>query len=445
MRAPKTCMPVLLMAAFLVVPAYGGPIPDTGQSECYDNDKVIACPQPGEPFYGQNAQYSTTPLSYTKIGSKGQKLPDSATSWAMVRDNVTGLTWEVKNSKDGVEDYSNLQDADNIYTWYDSNPSSNRGDAGTSGDGTDTEDFIRDLNSERFGGFSDWRMPTSMELSVIFNRATDSPAANDTSFFPNTLDHYWTSTTDPTTDHPERAASVDFSTGWMNFPDKSDSQHVRAVRGEQLTQNFIDNADGTVTDASTGLMWQQDSSPKIMWEDALSYCENLTLAGYDDWRMPDINELLSVADYSLDSPSIDTDFFPMTFVYYWSSTTTAYSPGEAFQVCFVLRGRLETKSKLNLSVSYVRAVRGGLNETSGEGSGETCPAVFLLGDKEPGLDRIRQFRDEVLAGSSAGRKMINFYYQNSKKITDVLEQNPLIKKAAKAILDALIHAMEFVK
>jgi hypothetical protein len=40
-------------------------------------------------------------------------LPDSAGSWAMVRDNGTGLIWEIKTNKDGTKNYTNPHDADN--------------------------------------------------------------------------------------------------------------------------------------------------------------------------------------------------------------------------------------------------------------------------------------------------------------------------------------------
>jgi vancomycin permeability regulator SanA len=44
------------------------PIPDTGQTKCYDNSQEIPCPQPGQLFYGQDAQYPCNPQSYTKRG-----------------------------------------------------------------------------------------------------------------------------------------------------------------------------------------------------------------------------------------------------------------------------------------------------------------------------------------------------------------------------------------
>ena len=42
---------------------------------------------------------------------------------------------------------------------------------------------------------------------------------------------------------------------------------------------LVDNSDGTVTDTATGLMWQQETAGSRTWEAALSYCENLSLAG----------------------------------------------------------------------------------------------------------------------------------------------------------------------
>ena len=84
--------------------------------------------------------------------------------------------------------------------------------------------------------------------------------------------------------------------------------------------NFIDNGDGTISDTSTGLMWQKATAPgTYTWEQALTYCENLTLpaGGYSDWRLPNRNELQSIVDYSRYNPAIDTTFFPDTVdVYY---------------------------------------------------------------------------------------------------------------------------------
>jgi hypothetical protein len=91
---------------------------------------------------------------------------------------------------------------------------------------------------------------------------------------------------------------------------------------------FIDNGNGTITDTSTGLMWQKATAPETYtWEQALTYCENLTLpaGGYSDWRLPNRNELQTIVDYSRYNPAINITFFPDTVAsYYWSSTTLAY-------------------------------------------------------------------------------------------------------------------------
>ncbi len=128
------------------VVAFATPVPDTGVTKCYDDYAEITCHLSGQPFYGQDASYSINTPSYTKLDGSGVALPDSSASWIMVKDNVTGLVWEMKTNKDGVKNYNDPHDADNDYTWYDSNPATNGGNAGTSGSGTDTEDFIKSLN-----------------------------------------------------------------------------------------------------------------------------------------------------------------------------------------------------------------------------------------------------------------------------------------------------------
>ena len=96
---------VFLMPLVLIFPILAKTVPDTGQIKCYDNTQEIVCPQPGEPFYGQDGNYYFNSQSYTKLDENGNDLPDDTLwPWAMVRDNVTGLIWEVKNSKDNEQD-----------------------------------------------------------------------------------------------------------------------------------------------------------------------------------------------------------------------------------------------------------------------------------------------------------------------------------------------------
>ena len=49
------------------------------------------------------------------------------------------------------------------------------------------------------------------------------------------------------------------------------------------------------------------------------------LCGFTDWRVPDIEELRSIVDYSRTNPSIDTDYFPNTVSSgYWSASSTTF-------------------------------------------------------------------------------------------------------------------------
>ena len=84
------------------VSSYPLPVPDTGQTTCYNNTNEMKCPQSGEPFFGQDAQYLINPPSYVKLDENGNELPASATSWIMVTDKATGLTWEVKTDDGGI-------------------------------------------------------------------------------------------------------------------------------------------------------------------------------------------------------------------------------------------------------------------------------------------------------------------------------------------------------
>jgi len=327
---------VLVISLGCAPAAHADAIPDTGQTQCYNNSSVILCPNPGEPFYGQDAHYTINPPSYTKLDASGNALPDGADQWVMVRDNVTGLIWEVKRDEPG-----SIHHKDNTNTWAAAQST-----------------FIAALNAQRFGGYTDWRLPNVKELSFLAaNKGTYNPTIS-TTYFPNTASaYYWVATTYAySTGH---AWYVGFWNGHVSANPKSDGYRVRAVRGGQTTPTLLDHGDGTVTDTSTGLMWQQATDGPMNWQAALSHCQGMTLAGYNDWRLPSFHELQSIVDYSQYEPAIDRVAFPGTAsAYYWSSTTQASSPGSAWGVYF-FSGRVDVISSSKSNSSRVRAVRGG--------------------------------------------------------------------------------------
>ena len=77
---------------------------------------------------------------------------------------------------------------------------------------------------------------------------------------------------------------------------------ITMICGAQSPDNDRIGAQETQTrgywiDPSTGLMWTaKDNGNDITWRKAMKYCQNLSLAGYSDWRLPTIDELSSIYD-----------------------------------------------------------------------------------------------------------------------------------------------------
>jgi len=282
-------------------------IHDTGYNKCYNASNEIACPSIGDPFYGQDAHYSTNPMQFVDEGTT-------------VTDNLTGLMWQKTDSSTKYNWYKAMGVSDVTY-----NPSS-----------------INVCGSLNLGGHTDWRLPSRRELVSILNYAQQAP---DQTYFQGG-GTYWTSTKmgspSATNVWIVQGYLVD---GALRFPGGLTAPYdVKCVRGTAWGQsnNYINNGDGTVTDSMSDLRWQQhDDGVARSWEEALFYCENSLLAGFTDWRLPDIKELESIvyipsADFSLPLNSAyfthSTENTGLSF--YWSSTTYAASTGAALGVDF---------------------------------------------------------------------------------------------------------------
>lgn len=285
-----------------------GLLPDTGITSCYNDTQEIPSPSPGEPFYGQDAQYMINPMNFTDNGD------------GTVTDNVTGLMWQ-------------QEDEDIPRTWY------------------EAINYCEDL---ALASYMDWRLPDEYELQGIVDYGRYDPAI-DTTYFPGVSFYSYWSLSTAAFAYGDVAWEVTFYTGYVHWGAKHDHGAVRCVRGEATTQSFTDNYDGTVTDNVTGLMWQQEDDGPRNWEGALAYCESLDPAGYSDWRLPDIKELRSIVYNTIYSPAIDTTYFPGTAsYYYWSSSTTAFHYYQSWVVDF-WTGEVFNQTKSNNM--YVRCVR----------------------------------------------------------------------------------------
>lgn len=262
----------------------GNKIPPTGQTKCYNATIEIACPThaSGLPFFGQDAQYTDNPRTFTIVGES----PDR-----VVTDSLTGLTWEL--------DYDS-----NTKTW------------------DEAKTYCTTL-----GG--DWRMPTLKELRSTLNFNHSTPAC-DTTYCPLNSGRFWSITNDPSNNL--KALVTYFYTGDIRTPAKTESHYVRCVKGTPFDPSGVITDDGhatepVATDSLTGLSWTNSRGLKS-WQNALDHCEKLTYGGHDDWRLPNINEMQTVMEYT---PTLGGIKLPNTGnANHWTSTTYIDVTNSAF-------------------------------------------------------------------------------------------------------------------
>ena len=147
-------------------------------------------------------------------------------------DSQTGLMWEKKEADDGIGDSDNPHDVDNEYSW------TRNVDPGSAPTGTMFTDLLQQLNSSTndpntvgFAGYTDWRIPTIIELQTLLLQPAPcffSPCI-DPIFAPTAEDFYWSSTA--ITSNLVSAFGVSFDSGEVFIADKISAFPVRAVRG----------------------------------------------------------------------------------------------------------------------------------------------------------------------------------------------------------------------
>ena len=110
---------------------------------------------------------------------------------------------------------------------------------------------------------------------------------------------------------------------------------------------FLNHGDGTVTDTATGLMWTHcpdglsgmgcatGTVATFTWEEALTRARDSDLAGYTDWRLPNVKELISIVEERCTGPAINLAVFPNTPLAAFRSTSPyGYSSSNAWYVHF---------------------------------------------------------------------------------------------------------------
>jgi hypothetical protein len=309
---------------------------DTGQRLCSDkNGLQVQCPGPGDALYGQDAQFSAHPPSYSDNGD------------GTVTDNVTGLIWQKSPDTDG-DGHINAADKMSI---------------------DEAESYCANLT---LAGQSDWRLPDIKELYSLVQFSGTDPSGYegtntsgltpfiDTGYFDfgygdidageRIIDAQYASNTryvaDTSSQDGAMAFGVNFADGrikgyWLSSPQGEKTFYVLAVRGGvgYGENDFVDNGDGTVSDVATGLMWSKsDSAEGLNWYEALNWVARKnaeSFLGYSDWRLPDVKELQSIVDYErspdttasaaidplFDVSAIRNEAGQEDYPCFWSSTT----------------------------------------------------------------------------------------------------------------------------
>lgn len=180
-------------------------------------------------------------FDFTRLDAVGDEVDDTTLDWSCVRDNVTGLIWEVKLPFSDVS----LHSSAHTYTWYlaelEQDPTGTQTSASASCSLTEcnTTTFVTAVNEEGLCNYHDWRIPSHQELLSIVHFGRSSAPMIDVGHFPNTTENlgdpvwYWTnqSSADGTAEEVSRTAwAFDFTTGNDNFLLKSSGVHIRLVR-----------------------------------------------------------------------------------------------------------------------------------------------------------------------------------------------------------------------
>lgn len=240
--------------AAAVIRYYPEPLNDSGVTGCGTTSgnpsNPQSCPQTGYP--AQDAEIGRTADSYagtlpqagsgvfgydfTALGFDGEPTFNqdltakgySSHPWACLRDNWTGLVWEVPQPAAAA----GLFDASYLYTWYNPDSNTNGGDPGKAKGSyykLDTYHFVKKINEVKLCGFSDWRLPTAAELRNLVNIGAPGSPVDPIQAIPTMQSAgYWTATPGGM---PARATAISLLYGYDSFLPKKQNLYVILVRG----------------------------------------------------------------------------------------------------------------------------------------------------------------------------------------------------------------------
>ena len=203
---------IILMVATV---SWTAPVPDTGQMKCYDIEgNTISALRPDR---RSTARMPTT--AFIRCPTLNWMTAAFPAEFGHILDHGEGQCHRPdlgdENRPGWRMNFSDPHDADNLYYWHDSNPATNGGNAGTPGNGMNTEDFIKTLNDIRL-----WRLH---RLAAADDQRTDIYCQIQLPYPEPTLESGYFPNTNPLFIGPrylygiyDYAWGVDFSIGYNN-------------------------------------------------------------------------------------------------------------------------------------------------------------------------------------------------------------------------------------
>ena len=183
--------------------------------------------------------------------------------------------------------------------------------------------------------------------STLFNLQSDT----NLSFTPNQIQDVYGAYPDDHNETLVKPFRVILETGQLTTYSSTDDVYYKSGK----TRVYSEYNTSVVDNNTTGLMWQrEDDNTTRTLTDSTTYCANLSLAGYSDWRLPTVNELVQLTDKQRTYPAINALFIDTDSSFYWSSTTNAHDSNYAWSVRFD-SGRDSYQVKDD--ICYTRCVR----------------------------------------------------------------------------------------
>jgi len=214
-----------------------------------------------------------------------------------------------------------------------------------------------------YAGYDDWQLPTVEQLSILRNAGEADPKI-DSEFICESAKYWVSSEYDGT-----NAFAVNFENGELGKSEKSNKHYIRLIRNivsATTSGRFVDLGK-TILDKNTNLMWVKNPpkaglSEEYFWSDAINECEELEYDNHDDWRMPNVNELQSLLDYTQKNPAINP-IFETDSDFYW---TSSYFVGLEYNYTFCVNFKDPGVAKTTIATSHnmiqlVLPVRGGVD------------------------------------------------------------------------------------